>query len=185
MIQRLVRGIVGYGITSGGIKEDEQEMYTYGYTLFLETSICIAAMGCIGTLFDMLLEVIVFSAVFIPLRSFGGGIYADQDWKCVLLSTIVTTGYCFVLTLDCHECFYYLLLFFNIMGLLFSQSKMINIQYCKAISSKAIVICICIIYILVSALFLKMNETRLAEGVLVAMFIWSVSFLLNEYFKKC
>ena len=111
-----------YGVTTGGIKEDEQEMYTYGYTLLLETSICIAAMGCIGAFFNLFFEVIVFSIVFIPLRSFGGGIHADRDWKCILLSAIVTTGYCFILRLNCHKRFYCFLLFFNIMGILFAQS---------------------------------------------------------------
>ena len=101
-----------YGVITGGIEEDDQEVYAYGYTLLLETSICIAAMGCIGALFNLVFEVMVFSIVFIPLRSFGGGVHADRDWKCILLSAIVTSGYCFVLRLNCHVYFYCVLLLF-------------------------------------------------------------------------
>lgn len=184
MIQRLVRGIVGYGVTSGGIKEDEQEVYTYGYTLLFETSICIAAMGCIGILFDMILEVIVFSAVFIPLRSFGGGIHAEQDWKCILLSAIVTMGYCFVLSLNWHKCFFCFVLLFNIMGLLFTQSKLKSIRYNNALSSKTIVNYICATCTLMSVCLLFTKEKILAYGLLLVVFIWLISFFVNIYMNK-
>lgn len=184
MIQRLVRNIVEYGIAFGEIKQDDQEMYTYGYTILLETSICIVAMGCIGALFDMLIEVIVFSAVFIPLRSFGGGIHADRDWKCILLSVVVTTGYCFILRLNCHDSFYYLLLVFNFMGILFAQSRLKGIRYNNAISSKTIVNFIFASCLLMSVFFFFTKEKYLAKGLMLVIFVWLSSFFANHYFSK-
>lgn len=184
MIQRLVRGIVEYGVITGGIKPDDRDVYTYGYTLLLETSICIVAMGCIGELFNLLFEVIVFSIVFIPLRSFGGGIHADQDWKCILLSVGVTVGYCFILRLDWHVYFYCFLLLFNIMGILFVQSKLKSIRYSNIISSKVIVNLICATCILVAVFFLFVSEKYLAKGPMLVIFVWLSSFLANLCFQK-
>lgn len=184
MIQKLVRGIVGYGVTSGGIKNEDKEVYIYGYTLLIETSMCIAFTGCIGMLFNLFFEVIVFSAVFIPLRSFGGGIHADKAWKCLLTSVIVIMGYCIILNSDCHDFFYWILLLFNMIGILVCQSRLKPIQYGKYLSSKVIVNSISIISILMSGIFLCVKENLLAEGILIGVFVWMISFFANEYLKK-
>lgn len=184
MIQRLVHRIVGYGVDSGGIKGEDKEVYIYGYTLLIETSICIVLTGCIGLLFNLFLEVIVFTAIFIPLRSFGGGIHADKDWKCLLASVIVIMGYCIILTADYPDFFYWILLFFCIIGILVCQSKLKTIQYGNYLSSKLIVNTISIISILMSGVFLCDKDHLLAEGVLIGVLVWMISFFANEYLRK-
>jgi len=184
MIQRLVRGIVEYGVTTGGIKEDDREVYTYGYTLLLETSICIVAMGCIGALFNLLFEVIVFSIVFIPLRSFGGGVHANRDWQCILLSVIVTVAYCILLKIDIDIRLYCVLLSLSILGLILSQATLKSIQYGRLLNSKFMVNIVFVCNVLISIAFLCTRNEKIAVGILITLYVWLVSFYINEYRKK-
>lgn len=86
MIAKVVDLIVHNQVNSKAIKEEDISVYRYGYTLMFELAINILIGFLIGIVSGQLLTVILFSAFFIPLRSFAGGWHASKAWICTICS---------------------------------------------------------------------------------------------------
>ena len=93
-------------IDIGVIEEKNGEVYHFGLEMAIAMFLNLITTIMIGLLFRMLLESLVFLALFIPLRSYAGGFHASNHFKCFWLSQFsVIAVFCLVryfLTLFYH-----------------------------------------------------------------------------------
>lgn len=80
--------LTDYVIHKGVIKEEERNMYEYGFRITLEMSICLIISSIIAGILGMLIEGIIFFIIFIPLRSYAGGLHLDRYCACLCLSCL-------------------------------------------------------------------------------------------------
>lgn len=77
-----------YVIKKGVINKDEQDMYEYGFTLALEMGISILICLFIANAMHMFVEAILFFIIFIPIRSYAGGLHLKHFISCLCLSCL-------------------------------------------------------------------------------------------------
>lgn len=84
-------------LESGEIAEEDYQIYKYGFTVMLEKGIFLAL--CLGFAISLNKEIIsiLFFFIFIPLRSFAGGLHLDHYITCLILSVL---SYLFVLLMS-------------------------------------------------------------------------------------
>ncbi|GMQ64737.1 accessory gene regulator ArgB-like protein [Vallitalea maricola] len=66
------------------IKEDDKEVYTYGFEIIISSLLILIGMVILGIIFRCLLKVIVFILFFCSLRVQAGGYHAKSHWKCFI-----------------------------------------------------------------------------------------------------
>ncbi len=88
MIEKLVTSFVGYQAKVGTMREEDVDVYQYGYTLMIELFLNIIFSFVLGILLGEVKEVFFFLCMFIPLRSFCGGYHAAKIWQCFIFSNL-------------------------------------------------------------------------------------------------
>ncbi len=91
-VEKVAKLLTKYVIKKGMIKEDENEIYEYGFVIALEMGISLLLCLCIAVSLNMCIEGILFFTVFIPLRSYAGGLHMEKFLHCLLLSCITFSG---------------------------------------------------------------------------------------------
>ena len=76
-------------VRSNVIEEEDAEIYIYGINQILVSILNISSALIIGWIFGVLLEMVVFMAAYIPLRSFAGGYHAKTPLRCYIFSVIM------------------------------------------------------------------------------------------------
>lgn len=71
------------------IKQDSYDIYQYGFQCFLEVSVSTICSIVIALLLQMLPECLFFFLLFIPMRSFSGGLHLKTYFSCFLASILV------------------------------------------------------------------------------------------------
>lgn len=79
--------ITKYLLDTGVISKDDSSIYRYGIQMGIELLASIIASLLIAVYLGMVPECIFFFAIFIPLRSYAGGIHLDKYWQCFLCSS--------------------------------------------------------------------------------------------------
>ena len=74
---------------SNVIKEEDAEIYIYGLNQILVSVLNVSSALIIGWIFGVILEIAVFMAAYIPLRSFAGGYHAKTPLRCYIFSVIM------------------------------------------------------------------------------------------------
>lgn len=85
-MKRTASYLTDYVIRKGVIKEEEREVYEYGFQRVLETAINLLISLLIAAALHKIVEGILFFLVFVPLRSYAGGLHLEHYWSCLLLS---------------------------------------------------------------------------------------------------
>lgn len=75
-----------YQVENMQIKEDEKEVYRYGYTLLKLQCMNLLIAILIGAAFQCISFLALFLTAFIPLRTYSGGYHAETAIRCTLLS---------------------------------------------------------------------------------------------------
>lgn len=88
-MEYLSQKAIHYIIKKGVIKEQYKEIYQYGFQCFLEVSISSIFSLAIGILLHMLPECLFFFILFIPLRSFNGGLHLNNYYSCFIFSALI------------------------------------------------------------------------------------------------
>ena len=96
-MKRISKFLADYVIDKGVVEEKEREIYEYGFTIAMELIIFIGLCLVITVALQMYLEGILFFVIFIPLRSYAGGLHLKTYSSCLVASVLVFTG---VLVLD-------------------------------------------------------------------------------------
>lgn len=76
-------------VRSNVVKEEDAEIYIYGINQILVSVLNVSSALIIGWFFGVLLEIVVFMAAYIPLRSFAGGYHAKTPLRCYIFSVIM------------------------------------------------------------------------------------------------
>ena len=71
------------------IPPEEKELYRFGVQQGLSIALNVVTTFVIGLVFRMVLESFLFLAVYIPLRSFAGGIHAKTANRCYVYSSLL------------------------------------------------------------------------------------------------
>lgn len=96
MINGWIEKIVLRGVAIGKISEEDIELYKYGYSLFIEKATIIMLTVLIVTFFKAIKELVIFYAIFVPMRSYTGGYHTRKAYKCILLSGSIIIFYIIV-----------------------------------------------------------------------------------------
>ena len=76
-------------IKAGFLKDEDRDVYSYGYMLVVETLLNILVGIVIGLVFKAIDTIIIFWVLYIPLRIFCGGWHADKSWQCLIASNVI------------------------------------------------------------------------------------------------
>lgn len=85
----LAKILADYVLKKGMIKEDERIIYQYGFQTGLEKGLSLLLSFLIAVWLHMLPEGILFFVIFIPLRSYAGGLHLEHYYACLLLSCLI------------------------------------------------------------------------------------------------
>lgn len=80
--------LTDYVIQNGNIKDEERSIYVYGFQVALEQTVCYVICFLGAIFLKAIPEGIIFFIVFVPLRSYAGGLHLNRYWSCLLLSCI-------------------------------------------------------------------------------------------------
>ncbi|MBO4456532.1 MAG: accessory gene regulator B family protein [Butyrivibrio sp.] len=83
--------LTNYILKRGVIEEKEYEIYKYGFLCFLEVFMSTVTSIFIALFLKMLLPCLFFFLLFIPMRSFGGGLHFRNYFACYIGSCLVLT----------------------------------------------------------------------------------------------
>lgn len=87
-MKKLAVLLTDYVIKKGVIEKTERNLYEYGFQVSLEIGLCILICSVIAGILGMVMEGILFFIIFIPLRSYAGGLHLDNYWSCLFLSCL-------------------------------------------------------------------------------------------------
>ena len=89
MINRITSAIVETQIKAGLLKDEDRDIYNYGYMLVIETLLNILVGIVIGLVFKAIDTIMIFWLLYIPLRIFCGGWHAEKSWQCLIASNVI------------------------------------------------------------------------------------------------
>lgn len=111
-MKRLYQALTDYIIVKGVAEETDREMYEYAFEVALELGIFAAATIIIALCLEMFWEGVFFFIIFIPLRSYAGGLHMETFISCFCLSCFVYSGVLLVSKyLEVPGCFSGILMF--------------------------------------------------------------------------
>ena len=83
--------LTNYIFKKGIIDEKNYEIYQYGFQCFLEVSASTICSIVIALLLHMFSECLFFFLLFIPMRSFSGGLHIKTYFSCFIGSCLILT----------------------------------------------------------------------------------------------
>lgn len=87
-MNKAAKVLTDYVICKGVIREEDRDVYEYGFLISLEAGLSLIVSFFIAGILHMVVEGILFFVVFIPLRSYAGGLHLDRYWSCFSLSCL-------------------------------------------------------------------------------------------------
>lgn len=91
-MKRIAKVLTDYVIQKGMIKEEDRELYEYGFTMTIEVGLFVLSCLFVSLYLHMLMEGILFFLIFAPLRSYAGGLHLDKFHSCFVLSCLTFSG---------------------------------------------------------------------------------------------
>lgn len=89
MFCRVSQQLTQFLVDSNTIKDEDREIYRYGIQQGLTIVLNLVTTLLIGLVCDMIWQSIVFTAAYVPLRSFAGGYHAKTPTKCYIFSIVL------------------------------------------------------------------------------------------------
>lgn len=87
-MEKIAKRLAAYVIQKGTIEENEREIYEYGFSIAMEMLLCVLVCFSISMTLHTFVEGILFFVIFIPLRSYAGGLHLNNYWSCFSLSCL-------------------------------------------------------------------------------------------------
>lgn len=91
-MKRIAEVLTDYVIQKGMIKEEDRELYEYGFIMTIEVGLFVLSCLFVSLYLHMLIEGILFFLIFAPLRSYAGGLHLDKFRSCFILSCLTFSG---------------------------------------------------------------------------------------------
>lgn len=83
--------ITDYIIKAGAISKESYAIYQYGFQIGLEMLSCFLICFGISIYLHMIPQFLVFTGVFMLLRTYAGGLHLNSYFGCFICSTIIQT----------------------------------------------------------------------------------------------
>ena len=77
---------------SGAIKNEDCDLFVYGFFLIYSSFVAMAITLLSGVAFGVIWESIFFYCAFTPLRNYAGGIHAHTEVVCNIATTVALSG---------------------------------------------------------------------------------------------
>lgn len=110
MISRLANLTVRCFLKHSDIKDDEQDLYQYGFFILLSQILYFIIAGLAGILFGAFFESIIFYIAFQFIRRYAGGYHASTETRCEIMSTLSIVACIAVIRASKTYDFHYVLL---------------------------------------------------------------------------
>jgi accessory gene regulator B len=94
MIKRLSESIVNWQVSRSILTNNQSTLYQYAYEVMLNFLINILIAILIAIALNAPMQVLVFLASYMPLRSYCGGYHARTNGGCTIVSTILILVVC-------------------------------------------------------------------------------------------
>lgn len=88
----LYQVLADYIIVKGMAEESDREMYEYAFEVAVELGIFAVATIMIALCLEMFWEGVFFFILFIPLRSYAGGVHMETYTACFCMSCLAFSG---------------------------------------------------------------------------------------------
>ncbi len=85
MIARLSKRISSFFVAKNFVKQQDEEVYNYGFELLLASAVNFLALILISIFSHTILETALFILGFVPLRQVAGGYHAKTHLRCFLI----------------------------------------------------------------------------------------------------
>lgn len=83
--------LTNYVIKTGVVSKELYAVYQYGFQIGLEMFCCFTACFIIAVYLHIISEFIIFTGIFIMLRTYAGGIHLNSFGSCFICSVVVQT----------------------------------------------------------------------------------------------
>lgn len=87
MLNKLGKRLTNTLINNHQIDESERCLYEYGFFILLSNMVYLIITLILGSVFNILIESIVFYITFSLIRRYAGGFHASSEMKCTLITT--------------------------------------------------------------------------------------------------
>lgn len=91
-MKRTAEALTDYVIQKGMVKEEDRELYKYGFTMTIEVGLFVLSSLLVSLYLHMFMEGMLFFLIFAPLRSYAGGLHLDRFHSCFILSCLTFSG---------------------------------------------------------------------------------------------
>lgn len=188
-MEYFAKKLANYIYNKNIISASDIEIYQYGFQCFLELSISTLCSIIIALLLGMLPECIFFFLLFIPIRSFGGGLHMKTYFACfigsclILTATLLIVKY-FTIPLPVSFVLYlFSIVLILIIGPVDHPNRAVDAQENRTFMKKTHFTML--ISFLLSLLFIFTQNTRyMLLQAIVFLFILATSFLGRLLYKK-
>lgn len=103
MTHKIAGSISFFLCKKGMIEGKEQDIYQYGFEVFLDTVLETCMLMAIGVLFHRIFETCLFIILFTGLRKFAGGYHAETKTRCILLMILIYVSNMYIAGLVVRE----------------------------------------------------------------------------------
>lgn len=87
MLNKLGKRLTNTLINNHQIDESVRCLYEYGFFIFLSNMLYLIITLTLGSIFNLLIESVVFYITFSLVRRYAGGFHASNEMKCTLITT--------------------------------------------------------------------------------------------------
>lgn len=91
-MKKLSKALTDYIISNGMIDEEDRNIYEYGFMITVEVGLFIVFSLFMMLYLHMFAEGVLFFLIFVPLRSYAGGLHLDKYYSCFILSCLTFSG---------------------------------------------------------------------------------------------
>jgi accessory gene regulator B len=89
MVRRISENLASEMISAGVIKDEERDVYQYSIEVSITMLVNFISSLALFLIFDRLVEGLIFTAAYMPLRIYSGGYHASTQLRCSILSMVL------------------------------------------------------------------------------------------------
>ncbi len=174
MIHKVSEKIINWQIIKGNLRECEQNKYIYAYEILLNQLINLTIAIVLAFISQELKAVLIFLAIYIPLRKYAGGFHAKNNGRCIIYSTFIIIVVIFLNKRLCYLpngniaeiCFLLLLVFVWYVAPIEAKNKKLAMEERRKFRKKVHLVCVTHIFIMVLNVFV-LKRTCISINILL------------------
>ena len=93
MINNLAKRLTSVFVSSGEVRQEDEDIYAYACEILLSTLMNIIVCLIISVVLSQLIEGFLFMICFAWLRHYTGGHHAKHHWECITTFSIIHLYY--------------------------------------------------------------------------------------------